>query len=80
MTLTLRAACLLAALSGCAKDDPPPPALVPPSLLVECPAPQDLPARALTGAEVEILWGRDRTALRTCADRHSALSAVSSGN
>ena len=34
-----------------------------------CPAPVQLPARALTDQEIEILWGRDRSALRDCAQR-----------
>lgn len=73
----LLAACLAPALTGCASDDPA--AVVPPSLLVGCPAPVDLPQRDLTGAEVEILWGRDRSALRTCASRHAALAATMEG-
>jgi len=31
------------------------------------------PGRALTQAEVEILWGRDRTAARACSAKHAAL-------
>lgn len=72
LTRMLLAACLLPALTACAADEPPP--LVPPSLLVGCPAPVDLPSRGLTGAEVEIMWGRDRSALRSCASRHAALA------
>ena len=69
------AACLAAALTACAKDEPPPSqALVPPSLLVGCAAPVDLPQRDLTGTEVEILWGRDRSALRACGSQVSAIS------
>lgn len=47
----------------------------PPSLTVPCAAPVRLPERALTGAEVEILWGRDRSALRACASKHAGLVA-----
>lgn len=46
----------------------------PPSLTQPCPAPVDLPQRALNDAEVEVLWGRDRSALRACASRHAALA------
>lgn len=31
------------------------------------------PGRALTQAEVEILWGRDRDAARACSAKHAAL-------
>lgn len=69
------AACLAAALTACAKDEPSPSqAMVPPSLLVGCPAPVDLPPRDLTGTEVEILWGRDRSALRKCGGKIAAIS------
>jgi|GEM_PF-196349 len=46
----------------------------PPSLTVACPAPVALPDRALTQAEVELSWGRDRSALRDCGDRLGALT------
>lgn len=68
------AACLAAALTACAKDEPSSQALVPPSLLVGCQAPVDLPSRDLTGTEVEVLWGRDRSALRKCGGQISAIS------
>lgn len=42
-------------------------------LTAPCPALQSDPGRALTQAEVEILWGRDREAARVCAGRHEAL-------
>lgn len=49
--------------------------LVPsPSLLVACAAPVALPDRALTQAEAEIYWGRDRTALRACGGQVSGLA------
>jgi hypothetical protein len=38
-----------------------------------CAQPVALPIRALTQAQVEILWGRDRAALRNCAEMHSLL-------
>lgn len=76
----MRAACLAAALTGCAADDAPRVAPAA-SLLVRCPAPLDLPSRDLTGAEVEIMWGRDRSALRNCASRHDALAqTMETGN
>lgn len=38
-----------------------------------CEAPVTLPERALSDRDIEILWGRDRDALRTCGDRLAAL-------
>lgn len=72
------AACLLPALSGCgagdaAKVDLPPPT-PPASLLVPCADPVALPARDLTGAEIEVLWGRDRSALRVCGGQIMGLA------
>jgi hypothetical protein len=32
-----------------------------------------LPDRAMTQAEVEVSWGRDRSALRACGSRHAGL-------
>lgn len=40
--------------------------LPPPSLVAACAMPVALPERALTQAETEIYWGRDRGALRAC--------------
>ena len=74
-TRTALVACLVAALTGCASDDATAIA-PPPSLLLRCEAPLDLPSRDLSGAEVEIMWGRDRSALRTCASRHDALARI----
>jgi len=45
----------------------------PPSLLALCAIPMNLPERALTRAEVEAFWGRDRTALRWCQGRYRVL-------
>lgn len=77
LTRILPVVCLPLVLSGCFGADapltePPPPA----SLLVPCSPPVVIPLRDLTATEVELFWGRDRTALRTCADRHGALTKV----
>lgn len=65
--------CLPLALSGCfgsiAADVAPPPD----ALVVPCQEPQGLPVRTVTRAEVEVLWGRDRAALRDCFERHRLL-------
>lgn len=34
-----------------------------------CADPVELPDRALNDQEIEVLWGRDRSALRECGDR-----------
>jgi hypothetical protein len=73
LTRTLPAVCLLLVLSGCFSADGPTLAAPPASLLAACPDPVAIPRRDLTGAEIEVFWGRDRTALRTCAQRHGAL-------
>lgn len=57
-------ACLAAA--SCASSSARP--AVPP-----CEAPVALPDRALDDREIEVLWGRDRDALRTCGARLDAL-------
>lgn len=46
---------------------------LPPSLVTPCAAPVALPERALSDQEVEVAWGRDRSALRACASRHAGL-------
>jgi hypothetical protein len=46
---------------------------VPPSLTAPCRPPAVLPERALTQTEVEVLWGRDRTALRDCGSKVDGL-------
>ena len=68
-------ACLLTACGGStvveAVDLAVPPS---PSLLMPCREPVLLPERALSDREVEIFWGRDRSALRECASRHAGLA------
>jgi len=49
----------------------------PPSALEPCAVPQALPQRALNDQEVELYWGRDRDALRSCGSRHAALATWS---
>jgi hypothetical protein len=44
-------------------------------LMAGCPSLQIDPARELSQAEVEVMWGRDRTAARACAGRHAALAS-----
>lgn len=46
----------------------------PPSLAVPCDGPAVLPARSLTQAEAETLWGRDRAALRRCGGQVRGLA------
>ncbi len=48
-------------------------------LLQRCEGPVDLPDRALTQAETEILWGRDRGALVKCARVQAALADYAGG-
>lgn len=64
------------ALTGCADLTPGKVAAVAPpaSAVAACSAPVTLPERDLTAAEVEIYWGRDRSALRICASRHEVLA------
>lgn len=38
-----------------------------------CQKPQKLPERALNDRDIEIYWGRDRDALKTCGERVLAL-------
>ncbi|PQO24050.1 hypothetical protein C2I36_04660 [Rhodobacteraceae bacterium WD3A24] len=53
---------------------------VPSALLEPCADPQTWQrGQDATQAEVEILWGRDRTALRNCADRHRLLARWAQG-
>lgn len=69
--LLLLPACLLTGCAGSIAANPPAP---PPSLTLACAAPVALPERAMSDRDVEIFWGRDRTALRACAERHGALT------
>lgn len=71
----IKAVFLVSVLTGCANGKPAP-VIIPASLLVPCDAPVALPSRDLTFTEVEVFWGRDRSALRTCADRHAGLAAT----
>lgn len=44
--------------------------------VVPCDAPVEIPDRAINDREIEILWGRDRTALRSCGDKFLTQSGV----
>lgn len=62
-------------LTGCGAStyvEPPKPDL-PPSLTATCAAPTRLPERQLSDQEVEVYWGRDRSALRACQSKHAGL-------
>lgn len=67
--LLIPSLCLLSACGASINARPD----LPPSLLVPCDHPVTLPDRALSDQEVEIYWGRDRSALRACASRHAGL-------
>jgi hypothetical protein len=63
-------------LSGCGASPFADAARLPPEgLLQPCAGPVDLPDRGLGDQEIEVLWGRDRTALRDCAARHDGLAS-----
>jgi hypothetical protein len=72
-------------VSGCSTADSPilRTALVerelPAVAIVPCAAPVPLPDRRLGERETADLWGRDRTALRTCETRRAAAVAASGG-
>ena len=68
---------LLAACAGSTNYEGPP---LPPSLLVPCDAPVELPERALSDQEIEVLWGRDRRALRECGGRFGAFRTILLGD
>lgn len=51
----------------------------PPSLVAPCAGPTKLPARGLSQSEVETLWGRDRSSLRTCKGKHGAMVVRDAG-
>ena len=61
-------------LSACLGSSNGEPATIPPSLKVPCADPERLPDRGLNDAEIELLWGRDRSALRACGAKQSALA------
>lgn len=65
--------CLLTACGGfsAAKIEVPAPDAV---VTAPCADLQRDPGRALTQAEVEVLWGRDRDAARACSAKHAALA------
>lgn len=63
-------ACLLIASCGSTSGNLPSP---PPSLTQPCSAPARLPDRGLTDQEIEVQWGRDRTALRSCGSQLDGL-------
>ena len=71
----MAAVCLLVALSACASDEATAPIApaIPPSLLVPCAAPVEIPPGAMSERDVEIGWGRDRAALRACGGQVAAL-------
>jgi hypothetical protein len=46
---------------------------VPAALVQPCAVPQVLAVRPMMQAEVEIVWGRDRAALRDCGARQALL-------
>ena len=58
--LPLALVCLLTACGGLTSARP---------AVAPCLLPEVLPARALSDQEIELLWGRDRTALRNCGER-----------
>jgi len=53
-------ACLLTGCGASISDSPAPP---------PCASPVVLPERALNDQEIEVFWGRDRSALRECGTR-----------
>lgn len=62
---------LLVGCSGSVSVKAPAPS---PSLTSPCAAPVALPDRALTMTEVEVFWGRDRSALRECGSKVDGLA------
>lgn len=69
----LPAALAIFLLAGCAASNSAEPISAPPSLTIPCNLPGDLPDRSINDQEIEVLWGRDRSALRECASRHQGL-------
>lgn len=73
---TVLAVCACLLLVSCASTGADVVAVSPPaSLTVPCAGPVALPERALTDAEIEVMWGRDRSALRACGSRLAGLAA-----
>jgi hypothetical protein len=64
-------ACLLAGCAGSTSSKPLPPEA---SLTAPCAAPVALPNRGLSDREVEVFWGRDRSALRACGGQLDGLA------
>ena len=64
-------ACLLTACGGLTVSAEPPP-----SAVIPCDKPVDLPDRALSDRDVEILWGRDRRALLDCGGKVEVLKGA----
>lgn len=68
----------LALMRSCgliAADVAPPPD----TLTTPCDQPQRLPVRTLRQGEAEVFWGRDRSKLRECSERHGLLAAWARG-
>jgi hypothetical protein len=61
-------------LTACLGSSSVKPSTVPPSLKSGCADPVALPDRGLNDAEIELFWGRDRSALRACGSKHNALA------
>lgn len=66
--MTVSAFCLLAGCSASTSAD------LPPSLIAPAQPPVILPDRAMTMTEVEIYWGRDRSALRQCVSQVAGIA------
>lgn len=64
-------ACNGSMLDRLRQPEAPPP---PPSLTALCELPVELPSQGLSDQGVEVLWGRDRAALRQCWSRQAALA------
>ena len=69
----LPAALAISLLAGCAGSNSVEPISPPPSLTLPCKEPSDLPDRSINDQEIEVFWGRDRSALRECTSRHQGL-------
>jgi hypothetical protein len=62
-------------LAGCSASISGKPIAPPPSLTAPCARPVALPEGDMTQRSVEVHWGRDRSALRSCADQLDGLAA-----